>query len=219
MVADLPPLVRVRAELKGYDRTVRGTEGIKVGATLRNPGPGSELIPNGDGITEQALWWARRHGNGRMFMTDIGHFRGDYAVADSFAVRALWEHLRFAAGDYRNGCTDPASPFFHPEARVNDGSCGNGIPTWVSGRPDASGNGATFRLDGLQPSRFTLPFAPGKALTAELLDIRGRRVWTRRLSDPGRIHSLTGVEPGLYLLRFRDGRRQTAHRVMMVRPD
>jgi len=41
-------------EKKAYDRTLRGTEGIVIGATLQNPLPRG-LTPNNDGIAEQAL--------------------------------------------------------------------------------------------------------------------------------------------------------------------
>jgi hypothetical protein len=154
-----------------------------------------------------------------MFMTEIGHFRSHYAYSDSFGVKALWEHLRFAAGDYQNGCTDPASRYYNPEARVEDGSCGNGVPTLSAGRRPSSGSRATVRLEGLQPSEFTLPFAPGKALELELHDLQGRKVWTRRLAGTDRAHRVTGPEPGMYVLRFRDGNRQITRRVLAVRPE
>jgi hypothetical protein len=150
-----------------------------------------------------------------MFMTDIGHFYRDYAVSDSFAVKALWEHLRFAAGDYQNGCTDPTSSHFNPEARVNDGSCENGASVWDFGHRTSLRTKTTIRVEGLHPSVFALPFVPVNALMAELHDLQGRRVWRQSLHAGGHIYRVAELKPGMYLLRFKDGSREAMCKVMM----
>jgi hypothetical protein len=150
-----------------------------------------------------------------MFMNDLGHFSRDYAVSDSFAVRALWEQMRYAAGDYQNGCTDPSSDYFNPEARVNDGSCDNGQPISIAGQRKHFGKGRSIQLQGLFPSLFALPFAPEKNLKAELHDLTGKVVWRSHHNVMHSIDRVTGPKPGMYLLRLRDEKHQIAYRVLL----
>ena len=137
--------------------------------------------------------WAREVGQGRLLYNAIGF--GTYKLMeqqDSIVPRLYWENLRYAAGDYQNGCTTPSSPGFDPGARVHvEAMCSTtGLATTPSSRHGGVEGGRRIRLTP----------APSNPFTIRVLDIRGVKVWERTCrAEHGEIALDDFLRPGLSL--------------------
>lgn len=121
MMDGVPDVFRLEDRWLNFRNTVRPLPGVTVVATSRViPGIPNILIPAEDGSGDQVYIWAREIGKGRLLYNAIGF--GSFKLMeqqDSIVPRLYWENLRYAAGDYQNGCANPASAGYDPAARVH----------------------------------------------------------------------------------------------------
>jgi hypothetical protein len=195
MVQGFPAVFRLKDMWFAFNKTVRPLPGVTVVATSRAvPGIPDVVTPPRDGSGDNVYIWAREVGQGRLLYNTIG-FGGNNLMGqlDSIVPRLYWENLRYAAGDYQNGCTNPAMPNFNPEARVDDGSC------------PALGIRANPRQKRISAGvsggrvRFNTPVSGGSRL--RMLDLRGHTVWTSVAPvSADAIDLPDGLRAGLYIL-------------------
>jgi Trehalose utilisation len=206
VLASLPDSIRLIDGWLGFSKTVRPLPGVTVLYTARNGQRNSNgenpLVPPSDGSKDPVYVWAREEEKGRFLYNGLVHgpeYQGlsVTAQADSAVTRLIWTSLRWLAGDFRNGCTNPASPRFDPDARIDDGSClilglNPGLkPELGSALFGIRLAGRRLLLDGLFP----------EAIRITLRDLRGALVWQRSLPTGTRdIHLEASLEPGVYLL-------------------
>jgi hypothetical protein len=116
MVGSLPDVFVLKDLFPSFSNTVRPLPGVTVVATARNlPGKESVVTPPADGSGDNVYIWAREVGRGRLFHNPIGYSQAlnpIMAQQDSIVPKLYWEHLRYVAGDYQNGCTTPSAPGF-----------------------------------------------------------------------------------------------------------
>jgi uncharacterized protein len=208
MVDGLPAAIPLTDTWDSYRNTVRPLAGVTVVATSR--GDESVVVPFSDGKQDQTYIWAREIGKGRMIFNAIGYGEGDlFAQGDSIVPKLYWENLRYAAGDYRNGCMNPESPAFDPAARVSDPSlcAATGAKT-----PAAARNGFSLAYGA---RKIRLGFDRTGEVRMALRDLRGAVVWRGVLGAsvdeaaiPGRIPS------GMYQIEARSGKATARYRLV-----
>jgi uncharacterized protein len=170
MVEGFPNTIELNDLFLGFQNTVRPLPGVTVVATTRGiPGIPNVVTPIDDGSGDNVYLWAREVGRGRLFYNAIGFgINQIMAQQDSIVPKLYWEHLRYVAGDYQNGCTTPSSPGFDPGARVHvETMCSTtGVKT-APARSRRVGSKADWRqrLD-----------SPQGSFKAGLRDIRGAQV-------------------------------------------
>lgn len=178
VVNSLPNTVRLTDIWMSFNRTVRPLANTTVLYTSQG-GAANLLVPPGDGSGDRAYVWARTIEKGKLLYCSPGWFHDHISVspfissmfqADSAVAKLYWSSMRWLAGDFQNGCTDPNSPVFNPEARVDDGSCQqvNILGDQRRKRYSMQASASTF----LQ-SR--VPFIKGEESTANR-DVRGRMI-------------------------------------------
>jgi hypothetical protein len=200
MVQDMPPVFGLYDMWDSYKKTVRQLPGLTVVATSRDLPGNNVMIPTGDQSSDQVYIWARQNseevGKGRLLFNALGHgTQGNreafMAANDSLIPKLYWENLRWAAGDYQNGCINPADPNFDSEARIDDGSCvTNAIaPTYSTNR----------RLQLIQSQRvFTLREAGKRRYTVHIRNLEGQVVWKGSLSSGETFNLSTDIQTGLH---------------------
>lgn len=199
MMEGFPETFPLEDRWMNFRNTVRPLIGVTVVATSRGlaESPGIILTPS-DSSGDNVYLWAREVGKGRMFYNAIGF--GNWGLMeqqDSIVPRLYWENLRYAAGDYQNGCTTPAIPGYDPRARVhNESMCPAVGLTAASARKEWVVAKGGFRTRIVSPER---------PLRIRLLDLRGTRVWERALAPDGtgEITLDDAIRPGVYLLEIR----------------
>lgn len=135
VVQDLPPEIRLNETWMSFDRTVRPLANVTVLYTARNIS-GSVVVPLADGSGDHPYVWARTIQSGKMLYCSSGWSSAQpspLAQADSAVAKIYWNSMRWLAGDFQNGCTDPRSAHFNPEARMDDGTCYSGKVRIVEG--------------------------------------------------------------------------------------
>lgn len=211
MVEGLPAKARLHDEWYSFQNTVRPLPGVTVVFTATN-GASGVLKPLADGSNDHVYLWNREIGKGRMFYTAIGHGGNElFSQADSFSTKMLWQNVRYAAGDFQNGCTNPNSTNYDAAARVNDGTCAS------SSLPGRQGQGGTASgVSLVQGGRKTfLTFPHDGMYSMELRDIRGSVVWSRSLESRTEISLDGAVPPGIYQLVARSGKSVAKQRLAL----
>lgn len=194
-----------------FKNTVRPLPGITVVATARNPpGKNNFVMPTGDGSNDQVFIWAREVGQGRFLYNAIGFgVIPLMAQQDSIVPRFYWENLRYAAGDYQNGCTTPGKPGFDPAARVHDEAACS--PTSAFKIPSAHSGRLTVSKGGMR-IQLALSDVPKGGFRARLRDLRGVLVWERSLDAGTRELALdAGLKPGVYHFEARSAGGTASH--------
>lgn len=198
MTGDFPEVFVFNDIWLSFSKTVRHLPGVTVVATARNlPGTTDYVVPMGDGSGDNVYIWAREVGKGRLLYSAMGFgLTRIMAQQDSIVPKSYWEFLRYAAGDFQNGCTLATSPGFDPAARIHvEAMCSATGLKPQSTRPD----------QGIVPMgdafRFTSPDGP---FHARIRDLRGALVWERAL--PAGTEKLVfdkGIKPGVYFFEAR----------------
>jgi hypothetical protein len=198
MVQGFPEVFKLKDLWFAFYNTVRPLPGVTVVATSRGiPGIPNVINPPRDGSGDNAYIWAREVGQGRLLYNAIGFGQHNLmGQQDSIVPRLYWENLRYAAGDYQNGCTTPGSPGFDPAARVHiESQCS---PTGLTAAPArtslvVSKGGLRMRLA-----------SPEGAVRVRLHDLRGALVSEWTLPSGTRTLILDGdLRPGVYKLEIR----------------
>jgi uncharacterized protein len=125
VVKDLPQEIRLNETWMTFNQTVRPLANVTVLYTAHNISA-TVLQPRQDGSSDHPYVWVRTIQSGRMLYCSAGWSSAQpspIAQADSAVAKIYWSSMRWLAGDFQNGCTDPNSLNFNPEARVDDGSC------------------------------------------------------------------------------------------------
>lgn len=212
VLTGFPETLTLNERWISFEKTARPQPGVTVLYTARNGRPA--LMPPGDGSQDHPYVWAREVDRGRLLYNGLGHGGSDLGVpltaqADSVVTRMFWMNLRWLAGDFRHGCTDPTSNRFDPEARIDDGNCfprGSLKPARVSASSPIRLSGRHLQVDGKS----------AEGIRLFLRDLRGALLWRRSL-PAGRKEIIldASLEPGVYHLeaRFRD--RTFHHRAVI----
>lgn len=180
MIDGFPEFFRMKDLFLSFDKTVRPLPGVTVVATTRGiPGVSQAFLPVADGSGDNVYIWARRVGQGRLLYNAIGSgYDTLFEENDGLVARMYWENLRYAAGDYRNGCTTLASPGFDPAARVH-----------VETRCDATGLRPTLRRarpgESTRHNRLGVA-APHGSSSVQFRNLRGARIPERDLPAESR---------------------------------
>jgi hypothetical protein len=195
MLEGFPKVFELNDLWFSFQKTVRPLPGVTVVATSRGlPGKPGVVLPISDGSGDNVYIWAREVGRGRFFYNAIGFGQNKIMEQqDGIVPRLYWENLRYAAGDYQNGCTTPASPGFDPAARVHvEALCS------TTGLTAAPARSNLMVLMGGR--RMRLAQAPARPFTIRVRDIRGAKVWERTLTaGTGEIALEDAIKPGVYL--------------------
>ena len=207
MIPDLPASSIYEDVWLTFKRTVRPLPGVGVVAVARRLSDDSAhqvALPGMRDHSDDFVYiWTRQGtpevGEGRFLYNGMGFLEGAF-LADSGALVAkfYWENLRWAAGDYQNGCTDPESPEYDPEARVWDGCVGNPLPLKDPPRALREWN---ISLSG---RRLNLHAASSGSMRLRLRDLRGAVVWSRKIDGPSSITLDEGIGGGVYQLEADD---------------
>jgi hypothetical protein len=194
MVEGFPEVFQLNDLWFSFQKTVRPLPGVTVVATSRGiPGIPNVVHPPGDSSGDNAYIWAREVGRGRLLYNAIGFGQKKIMEQkDGIVPRLYWENLRYAAGDFQNGCTTPASPGYNSAARVH-----------VEAMCSTTGLTATPALPNLVVSkggrRMRFAHTPSRPFTIRVRDIRGAKVWERTLpAGTGEIALDDAIKPGVY---------------------
>ncbi len=189
-------------EWYSFQNSVRGRQNITVVATAANGGTGA-INPPRDGSNDLTYIFAREMGKGRMLYTAMGHGGNEfYSQASGSATSALWEKMRYVAGDFQNGCTTAGDAKFNAAARVQVAdSCAG--PSSGLLPPDSQSDFIVSKGD--QKIRLNL-FHTGKVVLT-LRDIRGSVVW-RGSVDAASYEVALGasMKHGVYQLHASNGK-------------
>lgn len=210
MMDGWPKTVRFsRDEWYGFQNSVRKRPGITVIATAAN-GQANILVEPADGSKDHTYIYAKEIGKGRALYTAMGHGGNEfYTQAGGFAAKAVWENLRYLAGDFQNGCTNKNSSNYNPDARVDDGSC---LTSGVSGVQGGTLPGITV----IQGDRRTqLNFPHSDRFSVELWDAAGAKVWTRSYETTTEVVLDRNIRPGVYNLVAMAGKNRISHRMII----
>lgn len=215
MVFDRPAVDTLLDEWQAYRNTVRPLPRVTVVATSRSiPASSTGIVyPPQDGSMDNAYIWAREVGQGRLIFNSIGHGRTItpetvFDHQDSSIYEMYWQNLRYAAGDFENGCTDVNSLKYSPSARVDDGSC---VP--ASGLTKGS-----KALSGLNQIGRKLVFSrlAAQAVSLQLLNMSGKVVWQKTLVPRSRELVIDeSVSSGLYQLNARENLSTSRYKLLI----
>jgi len=209
MIQDLPATIRLKDEWYGFQNTVRPLAGVTVLYTAKN-GENNVLRQPADGLGDYTYIWGREYEKGRLVYDAIGHGQNQLmAQADSIVPKMYWEAMRYLAGDFKNGCTDPTASNYDSTARVNVGCTAVGIQH-MSG-PMKSNFALT--KDG---QRFQLDFVHQGDFHLTLRDIQGAVVWAKNVSgsaDEARLDK--SVLPGVYYMEARASKAISQQRIVI----
>jgi hypothetical protein len=195
MLDGFPDVIELKDNFASFQRTVRPLPGVTVVATVRDiAGTENVIVPIADGSGDNVYFWGREVERGRLFHNPLGYsntVNNIMALQDSIVPKLYWEHLRYLAGDYQNGCTTPSAQGYDPEARVHvEAMC---TPTALKSAPLKSHMVVSI---GNRQWRLTSPESP---LRARLHNLQGKRVWERYLpAGTGEIILDGALEPGLH---------------------
>lgn len=199
MVDGFPDVFELNDIWLTFLNTVRPLPGVTMVATSRGiPGIPDVVLPTSDGSGDNAYIWAREVGEGRLLYNAIGFgFNKIMEQQDSIVPRLYWENLRYVAGDYRNGCTTPASSGFDSAARVHvEAMCSTTGLSAAPVRPNL--------VVVMEGGRIRLAQAAPRPFTIRVRDIRGTKVWERALpAGTGEIILNDALKPGVYLFEVR----------------
>ncbi len=212
MIEGLPPKAHItKDEWYAFQNTLRGKPGVTVVATVGG-GSADVILPYGDNSKpeDKTYVWAKEMGLGRTLYTAIGHGGNQlYAQADSFAVKSLYENLRYVAGDFKNGCTNKNAANFDPDARVDDGTCATtGLN--MKGKP---GN----TLEVSYGSEITsIAFTHAGIISVVLRDAKGAVVWRKSIESGFQAEIDGMVRPGIYYITAIQGKNQVHQKLVLL---
>jgi|GEM_PF-1116510 len=220
MVAEMPPYFELSDQFQTYDNTVRPLPGVTVVATSRAiEGVADVVLPVADGSDDNVYIWAREIGMGRLIFNSVGDgtplstVASVFAQQDSIVPKMYWQNLRYAAGDFENGCTDPTSARYAPSARIDDGSCAQ--------QSSGVNRGFESSLGYVQLGRLIVfPEKTRATVRIQLRDIHGAVVWRSTLAP----HSAewvidAAVPPGFYEIEGLVGSGQSPQRYRLLIPE
>ncbi len=197
MTENMPEKFSFRDTWESFSKSVRNLDGVTVIATAEGA---PDVLPVMDDGGDHTYIWARQDvdisGKGRVLFNDIGHGYGRFfEYNDSLIMKLYWENLRYVAGDYQNGCTDPNSEHYDPDARIDDGSC------WILNSASPSqDNLAKIKLH--QSGRKILISAPKpKSIKTRLHNLNGEIISTYNKTN-GEIYLAPEIKPGIYFLEI-----------------
>jgi hypothetical protein len=182
----------------------RATDGVNVlfgydrSSGLPDPG-----CPQGSDASESAsqlhnMVWTRMMGKGIAIRNSWGHDTGSYTDNGNMGDSLLWRFIRYAAKDWcasgsgEAGCDGPVS-IVDPFARDR-----------------AAPEARALRKDG----NLLLPLPGAGRFSVSIVDIRGRRVFAKSVSGPGRLEA-PGLRRGLYWAKVEGAGISYAHRIMV----
>lgn len=212
MMDGWPATVRfTKDEWYSFKNTVRGKPNTFVIATAKNGATGV-LNPVRDGSNDHTYVFARFLGTGRLLYTALGHGGNDfYNQASGFAAKAFWENMRFAAGDYINGCTVVGNANYDANARVLD---------QTKCAPSTGLAGTGHIKDHLVISRgnmkVNVAFTHAETFTVKVRDVKGAKVWEKTLpAGTTEIALDQGIKGGVYFVEARSGRNVANQRILL----
>jgi type 1 glutamine amidotransferase len=212
MVQTVPATVRLTDEWYSFQNTVRPLPGVTVVATARPvSGVNNVIVPVADGSNDLTYIWAREVGKGRMLYNAVGHGQNQLmAQQDSVVPKLYWENLRYAAGDFQNGCTTQGDSKFNAGARVHvSDSCST-----VSVALPGPSRGELMVTRGATMTRVAFPHAG--SFSIRLRDVRGALVWQKTMpAGTSEIQLGEGIKPGVYHLEVRNGRNVATQRLAL----
>lgn len=213
MLEGIPRILQLNDSWDSYQNTVRPLPGVTVFATASPVRVGTTpgLVPTGDGSGDQIYGWAREVGRGRLIFNPVGHGQNQLmAQQDSIVPKLYWQNIRYAAGDFQNGCTYPWDPAFDPAARVLEvTACSENTRTRNYGPP---GSGLLVSRRGF---RLRLP-TPSGTLRVSLRDLGGALVWEKSLPAGSGELALDGaVVSGVYQVEIRGATGTSHHRLAL----
>ncbi len=212
VISAIPDTVRLYDYWLRFGKSVRRLPGFTVLYTSGNGDPNT-LEPYADNTEDRTYIWARDSGKGKVLYNGFG--RGgetDELQVKNQAGGAMsmlyWQSLRWLAGDFKNGCTNPGSQSFDPEARIDDGSCG---PTGIRSRHRDWPAIITL------PGRSVRLGAPVYGTTAILHNAQGVKVREFPIPDGSDAVHLgdDGIQPGIYFLEIRGKGAFARYRLMI----
>lgn len=219
MIQDLPAVAKfTKDEWYAFQNTMRGKAGVTVVAIAGN-GPANVILPYADNSTaaDHTYMWAREMGTGRALYTALGHGGNQlYAQADSFATKTMWEHLRYVAGDYKNGCTNKTAGNYDSTARVDNGTCTN-----VTGIGGVIGSGKTMTdlsvdFSAFKSQRVTMPFTHSGKFSLEMRDAMGSLVWKGSDLENSSLEINKPMRSGVYYLKAVNGKNTATQKVILL---
>jgi uncharacterized protein len=203
--------IRLKDEWYAFDNTVRNVSGVTVLATAKgvNGTYDGVVLKDADGIDDRTYIWGREVGKGRFLYNAIGHGQNQLmAQADSAVPKLYWQCMRYAAGDFQNGCTQAGNAKYDSAARVDDGTCtGVGVRN-VGAQSDF------YVTQG--DKRLRINFFHNGDLQVSVRNLRGALVWkgvVNTASNEFRIGE--SVRPGAYQLEIREGKTVYNTRVVL----
>jgi type 1 glutamine amidotransferase len=210
MVEGTPEKITLTDEWYSFQNTVRKLAGVTVVYTAGGAGTDILKAP-ADGSNDFTYIWAKPMGKGRMFYSAIGHGQNTlFGQVDSVVSKMLWQNVRYAAGDFQNGCINPASANFDAAARVDDGSCAT---TTSFGESIKSSSKLTFLRAG-RKTQFTFPHAG--LYTVTMRNMQGTLVKLFSLpSGTEEVNLEQGLMNGVYQLEARSGRSIAHFRIVL----
>jgi hypothetical protein len=197
-------------EWYSFDGSVRGKPGYTVVATVT--GASNIVYPTNDGSGETPSIWAKYPGKGRMLYTSVGHRADIYTQKSAWAKAVLWQNMRFAAGDFEHGCTNPASPGFVESARVDNNSC----PTSI----DLKGNVQNFvpQMNLTFPSRgqeFKMDLPVNGSADLKIHDVSGKLVWSQNVVAAEKTEIQGVNKAGIYFVTAKAGNKTANMRIRL----
>ena len=212
MLDGFPDVIELKDNFASFQRTVRPLPGVTVVATVRDiAGNENVIVPIADGSGDYVYFWGREVERGRLFHNPLGYsniVNNIMALQDSIVPRLYWEHLRYLAGDYQNGCTTPTTQGYDPDARVHvEAMC---TPTILKTPP------ARTRLVVSKGNLRLRLAAPEGPLRIRLHNLQGKLLWERILpAGTGEIALDGALEPGLHLIELQ-GKAGTFQRHLLL---
>jgi hypothetical protein len=157
--------------------------------------------------------WASTQEKGRALSLPLGWYGGAgtsdiMAQADGAVPKLYWQGMRWLAGDYQGGCTNPEMPNFNPDARVDDGSCPPlGIGRHRSHAPNL------LQVKGRRV-QFNVPISGASYL--QVVDLQGHSVATYTAPHAATSFDLpTDLLPGLYFLKITGAKTLLQARILI----
>lgn len=220
MVQDLPPVAKfTKDEWYAFQNTMRGKPGVTVVAIAGN-GPSNVILPYADGSKpeDKTYVWAKEMGTGRTLYTAVGHGGNQlYAQADSFATKAIWENLRYVAGDFKNGCTNKSATNYDSTARVDNGTCVGGTTGIGSvGQFGKTVSELSVDFSSFKSQRVTMPFTHSGTFSLEMRDARGALVWKGADLESSSLQINKPMRSGVYYLKAVNGKNTATQKVILL---
>lgn len=218
MLQDLPPSARItKDEWYSFQNTLRGKTGVTVIA-IAGGGTAQVILPLADNSKpeDHTYMWAKEMGTGRTLYTALGHGGNQlYAQADSFAVKTLWENLRYVAGDYKNGCTNKSAQNYDSTARIENNTC-TGISGIGAGQFGKTISELSVDFSAFKSQRVSMPFTYSGKYSLEMRDAMGSLVWKGSDLEKSTLEINKPIRSGVYYLKAVNGKNTATQKVILL---